>query len=86
MLQVNYDSFKCPCLKFSITEAETCGEMRETNIDFNLNFLHISWSLEEVFIATECSWPAFDVFLNWEDCQVPSSPSFSSFSPPPSSF
>jgi len=33
--------------------------MRETNNDFNLKFLDIVWKLEEGFIATECSWPAF---------------------------
>ena len=59
MLQVNYDSFKCPWIKFSINEDETWGEMREKNNDFNLKVLDIAWRLEELFIVTECSWPAF---------------------------
>jgi hypothetical protein len=33
--------------------------MREMNNNFNLKFWDIAWSLEELFIATECSWPAF---------------------------
>jgi hypothetical protein len=59
MLQVNYNSFKCPWIKFSITEGETWIEMREENNDFNLKFLDIAWRFDELFIATECSWPAF---------------------------
>ena len=35
MLQVNYESFKCQWIKFSVTEVGTWGEMQETNNDFN---------------------------------------------------
>jgi len=59
MLQVKYDFFKCPRIKFSITEGERRGEMRETNNVFNFKFLDIVWRLEEVFIATEYRWPVF---------------------------
>ena len=47
--------------------------MRETNNDFNLKFLDIVWRLEEVFITTECSWPAFMFSKIWEDCHFSSS-------------
>jgi len=39
VLQANFDSFKCPCIKFSISHTETQGDIREMNSNVCLNFL-----------------------------------------------
>jgi hypothetical protein len=43
-----YESFKCPCIKFSESEFETSGRRSDKVIDFNLCFLDIIGWWEEV--------------------------------------